>query len=175
MIQSNEQINGVVLDNYCELIKHILSTTGYKIALIPHVVWAHNDDREPLKLLYDMFSECGRVVLIEDKKCTKLKNIIANSKHFVGARTHSTIAAYSSKVPTLVMGYSNKAKGIAKDLFGTYENYVLPVQKLTGKDELKKAYIWLADNENKILKMYDTRMNDYINRVYQLRTVLDEL
>ncbi|MFR4670990.1 MAG: hypothetical protein ACLT69_14285 [Intestinibacter bartlettii] len=44
------------------------------------------------------------------------------------ARTHATIAAYSTCVPTLVIGYSVKAKGIAKDIFGTYENYVLPVQ-----------------------------------------------
>ena len=49
---------------------------------------------------------------------------------FIGARTHATIAAYSSCVPTLVVGYSIKARGIAKDLFGTDEGYVLPVQAL---------------------------------------------
>ena len=175
MIQSNEQENGVVLDNYFQLINYILSATNNKIALIPHVVWPHNDDRKPLKILYDKFFESERVVLIEDKDSMSLKNVIANSKYFIGARTHSTIAAYSSKVPTLVMGYSNKAKGIAKDLFGTYDNYVLPVQKLTEKDELKKAYIWLTENENKILKIYDTKMNDYINSVYRLGIILNEL
>ena len=56
---------------------------------------------------------------------------------FIGARTHSTIAAYSSGVPTLVVGYSVKAKGIAKDLFGTEENYVLPVQALKEENNLK--------------------------------------
>ncbi len=175
MIQSNEQKKGIVLDNYCELINHILLTTDDKVALIPHVVWQHNDDRKPLKFLYDKFVESGRVVLIEDQNCMLLKNIIANSKYFIGARTHSTIAAYSTKVPTLVMGYSNKAKGIAKDLFGTYENYVLPVQTIKEKNELVNAYRWLAENQNEIMEIFNQKMDVYVNSVYQLRKVLNEL
>jgi polysaccharide pyruvyl transferase WcaK-like protein len=58
----------------------------------------------------------------------------------VGARTHSTIAAYSSGVKTLVIGYSVKSRGIAKDLFGDYEGYVLPVQELSSPDALVEAY-----------------------------------
>ena len=58
----------------------------------------------------------------------------------MGARTHSTIAAYSSGVPTLVIGYSVKSRGIATDLFGTTEGYVLPVQEIRDTDSLIKAY-----------------------------------
>ena len=156
-------------------MEYILLSSDDKIALIPHVVWQHNDDRELLKLLYDRFSESGRVFLIEDQNCMSLKNIIANSEYFIGARTHSTIAAYSSKVPTLVMGYSNKAKGIAKDLFGTYENFVLPVQSITKKNELKDAYEWLVEHKDEVLNIYDQKMDEYINRAYRLRGILDKL
>ena len=65
---------------------------------------------------------------------------------FVGARTHSTIAAYSSGVPTLVIGYSVKSRGIATDLFGTYENYVLPVQEISEPDAMIRAYKWIIAN-----------------------------
>lgn len=65
---------------------------------------------------------------------------------FIGARTHATIAAYSSCVPTLVVGYSIKARGIAKDLFGTDEGYVLPVQALAKKEDLVNAFDWLYQN-----------------------------
>ena len=71
---------------------------------------------------------------------------------FIGARTHATIAAYSSCVPTLVVGYSVKAKGIAKDLFGTYDNYVIPVQQLESEDALIDAFQWMADYEEDIRK-----------------------
>ena len=70
----------------------------------------------------------------------ELKGYIARCRFFIGARTHSTIAAYSSGVPTLVLGYSVKSKGIAKDLFGTYENYVLTVQQLKEYSELGRAF-----------------------------------
>ena len=64
---------------------------------------------------------------------------------FIGARTHATIAAYSPR-PTLVVGYSIKARGIAKDLFGTDEGYVLPVQALAQKEDLVNAFDWLYQN-----------------------------
>ncbi|MBR5116894.1 MAG: polysaccharide pyruvyl transferase family protein, partial [Lachnospiraceae bacterium] len=61
-----------------------------------------------------------------------LKREIAGCQFFIGARTHATIAAYSSLVPTLVVGYSVKSRGIARDLFGGEQGLVLPVQELTG-------------------------------------------
>lgn len=69
----------------------------------------------------------------------------------MGGRTHSTIAAYSSGVPTLVMGYSVKARGIARDLFGTEEGYVLPVQSLADPEEIARAFLQLVNMENTIL------------------------
>lgn len=134
MIISNEAHGGATMANYVNLIEYILKETDMAVALIPHVVWSYNDDREPLRLLYEQFKQTGRVVLIEDAGCRELKGYIARLRCFVGARTHSTIAAYSSCIPTLVVGYSVKAKGIAKDLFGTYEGYTLPVQSLKEPD-----------------------------------------
>ena len=67
--------------------------------------------------------------MINDKNCMEIKGIISKCRFFIGARTHSTIAAYSTCVPTLAVGYSIKARGIARDIFGTEDNYVVPVQK----------------------------------------------
>ena len=83
---------------------------------------------------------------------------------FIGARTHATIAAYSTCVPTLVVGYSVKAKGIAKDLFGTYENYVIPVQTLENKEDLINAFKWLNNNKEEIKKHLTDVMPEYIKR-----------
>ena len=75
--------------------------------------------------------------MIEDHTCEELKGYIARCRMFIGARTHATIAAYSSLVPTLVVGYSVKARGIARDLFGTEKNYVLPVQLLRKEEAIR--------------------------------------
>ena len=51
----------------------------------------------------------GRVLLVGDHNCMELKGFIGRCRFFVGARTHATIAAYSSCVPTLAAGYSVKS------------------------------------------------------------------
>ena len=159
MVMNNETTEGITIENYIGLIKYILENTDMNVALIPHVIWEdNNDDRKPSKFLYDKFKDTNRVVLIEDDNCEVLKGYISRCRFFIGARTHSTIAAYSTCIPTLVIGYSIKAKGIAKDIFGNYENYVIPVQNLKNKDDLLKSFKWIADRESSI-KEY---MNKFI-------------
>lgn len=158
LIMSCESSDGITRENYIQLIDYILNQTDMNIALIPHVMWENNDDRKPLKELYDMFKDTNRVCLIDDHNCMELKGYISRCRFFVGARTHATIAAYSTCVPTLVVGYSVKAKGIAKDIFGTYDDYVLPVQSLKEKDDLTKSFKWLIENENDI----KNHLNDFI-------------
>jgi hypothetical protein len=64
------------------------------------------------------------------------------------------------------MGYSIKARGIAQDLFGTDEGYVLPVQSLRRPEELTEAFQKLIAQEDeirghmlKILPEYRQRAN----------------
>lgn len=96
-------------------------------------------------------------------------------RFFIGARTHATIAAYSSCVPTLVIGYSIKAKGIAKDIFGTYENYVLPVQSLKNKDDLINAFEWMKINEASIKQHLDKFMPKYKEKTLLSKKEIDKL
>ena len=148
-----------------QVIRHILEDKrDLCVALIPHVVWKSNDDRGPLTELYNEFKDTGRVILVEDASAEELKGIISACRIFIGARTHSTIAAYSTCVPTLVLGYSVKSRGIARDLFGTDENYVVPVQKLATEEDLVKAFDYILENEDSIRDRLNTIMPDYISR-----------
>lgn len=175
MILDNEKQSGITLENYRALIQYIIDETDMQIALIPHVVWAKNDDRKPIHQLYEEFKATGRVIEIPDCSCTELKGYIARCRFFIGARTHATIAAYSSCVPTLVVGYSVKARGIARDLFGTEENYVLPVQSLKQKDDLKKGFQWLTDREEEIRKHLKEIMPGYQEMARKAGREIDRL
>lgn len=143
MVQNKETIPGITIENYKNFIRYILDNTDQNVAFVPHVVWGSSDDRKPLSELYEEFKDTNRVVLIGDAPAEELKGYISRCSFFVGARTHSTIAAYSSGVPTLVIGYSVKSRGIATDLFGGYENFVLPVQEIMDGDAMIKAYQWI--------------------------------
>lgn len=164
-----------ILANYEELIRYILSETDMNVCLIPHVVWEYNDDRIPLHYLFDKFKDSGRVCMIEDGNCCELKGYIARCRFFVGARTHATIAAYSTSVPTLVVGYSVKSRGIARDLFGTEENYVLPVQNLKTETDLKNAFCWLAEHEMDICTQLQQVIPEYIHKAWSTKEFINKL
>lgn len=85
------------------------------------------------------------------------------------------IAAYSTGVPTLVVGYSVKARGIDRDLFGTEEGYVLPVQQLKESNELTRAFIDLYERRESIQTHLKTILPAYIARADDARSALEEL
>ena len=163
------------LQNYVELIKYITENTDCQIALIPHVVKPGDDDRTILKEIYDRAPDPARVVLLEDMNCSQLKTIISQCSLFVGARTHATIAAYSTCVPTLVTGYSIKARGIAEDLFGTDQHYVVPVQSLQTETDLTTAFCWLLQHADEIKHHLESVMPEYSATVLSAKARIEAL
>lgn len=175
MIIENESVPGSTMENYRDLIRMILSETSFDIALIPHVVWKQSDDRKPLRVLFDEFKHTGRVIMIEDQNAEKLKGVISKCRFMIAARTHASIAAYSTCVPTLVVGYSIKAKGIAKDIFGSYEDYVLPVQELSDPCQLKYKFLWLMNHEKEIINHLTSIMPEYVSNAWQAGDILKRI
>ena len=156
----------LILEAYRRLFETILEKTDCSIALIPHVVEPGNDDRTVLMKFLEEYRHTNRIVMLEDCNCMELKGYIARCRFFIGARTHATIAAYSSCVPTLVAGYSVKSRGIARDIFGTEEGYVIPVQNLESQQDLADAFYRLWQKENEIRTYLQKKMPDYKNKAY---------
>ena len=158
-----------------EMVDYIIDTTTYQIALIPHVVIDGNDDRKVLKEIQMKCKEPKRTVMIEDDNCMVLKGYISRCELFIGARTHATIAAYSTIVPTVVVGYSIKARGIARDLFGTEEKYVLPVQKIESSKSLIENFLWLDKNKAEIRRILSDIMPKYKRRIEEGVNCVEEI
>lgn len=119
-----------------QLVEHILKTTDFNIALVPHVTIEISNDEETLKEFLEKYRETNRVFLLPNHlNATEYKGYIARMRFFIGARTHATIAAYSTGVPTMVLGYSVKSKGIAKDIFGE-EKLVLGIEEISDAEKL---------------------------------------
>lgn len=132
------------------LIDHILDTTTLTIALTPHVMEKNNNDYDLLHTFYEHFKHTGRVLILpNDLNAAQYKGYIARMRFFIGARTHATIAAYSNLVPTMVLGYSVKSKGIAKDIFGE-EKLVLSIDELSDSEKLKAMFDQLVNDEQHI-------------------------
>ena len=161
-------------ENTKKLISWILSETDMSVCLVPHVYSVDDDyyhDLPILKRLYKEFSNSRISLINKEYSCEELKYIISKCRFFVGARTHSTIAAYSSEIPTIVIGYSVKSLGIATDLFGTYENYVLPFRDLKSDEELLNAFKKLMENEREIKVHFNEFLPEYKK---QLSSAIDK-
>lgn len=175
LIVEHEARPGIVMANYVRLVERILAETDMNVALIPHVVWPGNDDSTTLAELEARFRETGRVLTVADAPCEELKGVISRCRFLVAARTHASIAAYSTGVPTLVAGYSVKARGIARDLFGAEEGHVLPVQTLDAPDTLGDAFFRMTAREKELKARYEAVLPAYRERLNRLPGELDNV
>jgi len=147
-----------------ELILHILDATDMTVALTPHVIIDGNNDYEVLQKFYEEFKETGRVILLPNNlNAIQYKGYIARMRFFIGARTHATIAAYSNSIPTMVLGYSVKSKGIAKDLFGE-EKLVLNINEISNSKLLKAYFNEMVNEEYQIIN----KLNESIPRIKEM-------
>jgi len=157
-----------------ELVKSVAALKR-PILLIPHVSSTDpgNDDFSLLHSLCKTVS--GKVpvpvqVLPDGLNAAELKWIISRCAVFAGARTHSTIAALSSHVPVFSIGYSVKAKGINRDIFG-HLDHCIHVSRLTTKIFTDGLRTLLA-NESALRAHLQSRIPELQARALRSGTIL---
>lgn len=154
-------------------LKEILDKTDYNICFIPHVFGQNGDHKIALEMTKCLPHKDRIIVLDEGYNCAQTKYIISRMKALICARTHASIAGYSSCIPTFVLGYSVKAKGIAKDIYGEIPSHVMPVQEIDSEDSLTKRimpFITNIEDERAYLK---TVMPIYKERAYAISKVFE--
>lgn len=99
------------------LIDYILHKTELNILLIPHVLWNGQDDRLISQEIVNHYNS-NRITILDSDRLNyeQIRYVISQCLLFIGARTHAIISAYATCTPAIALGYSVKARGIAKDL-----------------------------------------------------------
>ncbi len=158
-----------------DLVNHILNTTDMTIAFTPHVMEKGNDDYQVLEEFYNQFKATKRVLLLPNNlNAIQYKGFIARMRFFIGARTHATIAAYSKLIPTLVLGYSIKSKGIAKDIFGE-EKLVLSLKEISDSDNLIAKFEEMKAQEEEIITLLANKIPEIRKMSYKAVDYLMQL
>ena len=158
-----------------------MSNTDLGVLLIPNVGpldgGNENSDYHYMRGLIQNSSlaRSSRVKLVSGKlNAAQLKHLISKCRFFIGARTHATIAALSTGVPTVSIAYSIKAKGINLDLFGNLD-HVLETPSLS-KCALVDHLGRLLDRETELRKSLLERSSVARENSYKaVRVVLDVL
>lgn len=147
-----------------EFLRYILDNSDKNILLIPHVTKENDGDQIILSRIAEQLGSDRVSVVSSTLTAAQYKSIISRCEMFIGARTHATIAAYSTCVPTLVIGYSVKSRGIAKDIFGTDEGLVIPVSEITDVKKMIQAYEDFLKKKESYRKHLEEFMPSYIER-----------
>lgn len=162
----------LIFENYVKLIEFILTDEKSKVLLLPHVM--NGADFNTLKTVYNRCLEnkldAERIILWKNDSYNseQIKYVISKLRFLITARTHASIAAYSTCVPTLVLGYSIKSIGIAYDLFATANGYVVNYNEIKTDKDLTNAFIWLKENETVIKNRLKMIMPEYQQMAYQM-------
>ena len=158
-----EKTEGIVIKNVIKLINLVINKTDMNIALIPHVLMPMDNDLEILGKIFNRFKDTGRICFVNKNiSVAEYKYVISNCRLGVFARTHASIAAYSTFVPSMVIGYSVKSKGIAKDL--GLEDFVLPIEEFHNDCCMVSMFEELMNNEQNIKKILADKIPLYRKR-----------
>jgi len=130
------------------MVQKLLDKFDRPVFLVPHSQKPPSDDYAFLDLAYQAFSEHGAPVYLLPRSLNapEVKWVIGQLACFAGARMHSTVAAFSSSVPTLSFSYSIKSVGLNRDLFGHTE-YMLSPKDITPETTVEKIKVLLQDEK----------------------------
>lgn len=174
LAQNKEEYNRKLYQRIRELITFILIKTNYNVALIPHVHGGIPDDIRFSNLLERSFNS-PRLVNIGEHRADEQKYAISKCTMMITVRTHVSVAAYSSMIPTIVIGYSQKSIGIARDLFGTDEHYVINIDDACKEEILIDEFQWLDKHKNDIKLHLKYKLPDYLSGLENAKKEIEKL
>lgn len=156
------------------IINKVVQKTELPVYLIPHVTIPHSNDHEFMQKAQSLIQKKYKnITLLPAYNAAETKWIISQMTLFAGARTHSTIAALSSGVPTLSFSYSIKSLGINRDIFGN-EFYVIRPNQLSDQVVVEKITS-IYENAVSIRTELERKIPEVIERAWQAGSYLRDI
>jgi len=150
-------------------VKRMLLETDLALLLVPHVAALdgrpeNNDEVFNARIAASLGTADKRRwgMVPGGLNAAQVKFVISRCTCLIAARTHATVAGFSTGVPTISIAYSVKAKGINQDLFDD-ERLVLDTQDLNAKS-LWDALNRLRADDAALKALYLARTDDWRGR-----------
>ena len=156
-----------------QLVSKVRDALDMPVFLIPHVS-AQTDQSSDYLFMQHVVERVSDVFLTPDTlNAEKTKGLIAGCSLFCGARTHSTLAAISTCVPTLSLAYSIKARGLNQDVFDSQDFCVDP--KVLTPEIVVEKLLQMKSNQNQIREQLQERVPILKAAAYQSGETLKQL
>ena len=139
-----------VCRKYADIAAPLMEIFDNNLAFVPHVTGGPHCDYMFMSRIADILEARGfpRPLVVPDNlTAPEYKWVIAQARIFIGARTHSTIAAFSSGIPTISLAYSLKARGLTKDMYGT-DRFCIGGRDVNPERVLSLVQVLLSEGES---------------------------
>lgn len=149
---SSDKIGNIVR-RQAIMVEKIIKEFDCDVLLLPHVFCDFNesdDDYRYLKNIYNhVKASCGsKVDIVEnDPGYIGLKDHLMECDLIIAARMHCAINAITCNLPTVLLAYSAKAKGMGKYVYGN-NNYVSNIEEFSNDTFIVKISEILNDLES---------------------------
>ncbi len=160
------------------MVTSLAEKTDRAIVLIPHVASPDESNDDYLlarRVATQLDRNRGSRIFCADRalSAAETKWVISRCCVFAGMRTHSTIAAFSTGVPTLSFAYSVKARGLNQDIFGSLD-YCLEPDDIR-PDAVTAHVLRLLDHEAAIRAHLNARVPQLVEAAYAAGPILREI
>lgn len=165
-------------DEVLAFLRYVVKEHEMGVLLVPHVNALHGKnpagDAAYMESLLKQSGDLGSSVKMMPHhfNAAQIKYAISHLRFFIGARTHATIAALSSQVPTVSIAYSVKARGINKDIFGN-EDAVLHTKNVSAH-ALRERMEWLLSQEGALKATLAARVPALQDTVRKATTLVSD-
>ncbi len=123
------------MDLVVDCLRHLLRLSHLKLILVPHTVCGDLQIDDDMQFLGEVYRRLGNtdgraMLLSETLGARRTKYVLSACDVVIAARMHCAIASVSSGVPTIFVGYSDKARGMAQYVYGD-EQWFVPLREIT--------------------------------------------
>lgn len=144
------------------VVARFLSIPNVKLHLVPHVNGSFRDIENDYEVCYDICREYSNSRLVLSDFFlgpVDAKNYIAGLDFFMGARMHSTIAAFSSCVPVVPMAYSRKFNGLYVDTL--HYDHIVDL-KVDTEEQVIETIMECFENRAELMRAETTMMQTVV-------------
>jgi len=155
------------------VIDSFLETPNVMVHLIPHVpdrIKTRDDDYSVCYEIWKHYSNNNLVLSPFFTDPIEAKNYIAGLDFFIGARMHSTIAAFSSGVPVVPLAYSRKFGGLFKETLNY--PFLIDLRDTTEEDCISSIMNYFKD-KNELKRLIDKTNTDLV--IKQKKLIVEDL
>ena len=167
LMETYGKITKDTITSLAKVIERIIDCTGYDILFIPHVFAPYEIDNDFIieTKIIDSMDESykNRVTITEKNTFLTIKDELIQCSIVIAARMHCAINAMSEGIPTILLSYSSKAKGMCEFVYGDTK-WVYDIKKLDS-EQLLFLINELLENRNEVSQNIVNNLNKKLQKV----------